>query len=299
MVVARQDFGQALFLILKGFIKKAILADYLAQYGDIVFEHPAGYSGFENLIAMYSYTLQIYCDFSGYSDMAIGLALLLGYRLPENFRSPYQSLSITEFWRRWHISLSFWLRDYIYIALGGNRKGLQRQYLFLMITMLVGGWWHGASWKFVFWGGMHGLALVLHKLWLSWKAEQAGKAWFEAIPTWLSKPLAWLLTFHFVAVLWLYFRAKDFQTASVMLWQMVSDWNLAMLPAFWAVRPLVLVMLAVGLLLHFTKAKDKMAAAVYFGGIPLWAKALVFLGLIQLSLQLRGAAVAPFIYFQF
>src|SRR3712207_5829822 len=128
---------------------------------DRIFDNPTLYSGFENLLGMYGYALQIYCDFSGYSDMAIGIALLLGFKFPMNFNAPYRSHSITDFWRRWHISLSTWIRDYIYISLGGNRKGKVRQYVNLMITMLLGGLWHGASLNFIVWGGMHGLALEI------------------------------------------------------------------------------------------------------------------------------------------
>ncbi|NBU48014.1 MAG: MBOAT family protein, partial [Flavobacteriales bacterium] len=137
---------EAIFKITVGLTKKLLIADFLAKYVDLVHAAPEGFSGFEHFVAMYSYSFQIYFDFSGYSDIAIGIALLLGYRLKENFQNPYIAQNITSFWRRWHISLSLWLRDYIYIPLGGNRKGTFNTYLFLLITMLVGGFWHGAEW---------------------------------------------------------------------------------------------------------------------------------------------------------
>ncbi|MCB9322487.1 MAG: MBOAT family protein [Lewinellaceae bacterium] len=161
----KQQLGQALLLISGGLFKKAVISDYISvNFVDRVFEAPALYSGFENLMAVYGYAIQIYCDFSGYSDMAIGLALILGFHLPENFRKPYQAHSIRNFWQRWHISLSTWLRDYLYIGLGGNRKGKWRTYGNLMITMLLGGLWHGAGWVFVVWGGLHGFALAADRL---------------------------------------------------------------------------------------------------------------------------------------
>ncbi len=165
-LVTRAMFGNGVFLILSGLFKKAVISDYISlNFVDRVFDSPSLYSGVENLLGVYGYALQIYCDFSGYSDMAIGIALLLGFTFPDNFRSPYKSASVTEFWRRWHISLSSWLRDYLYIPLGGNRKGKFRTYVNLLLTMLLGGLWHGASWNFILWGGMHGLGLVFNKLW--------------------------------------------------------------------------------------------------------------------------------------
>ena len=181
-------FKESFVRILLGLIKKLFIADYLAKYVDMVFANPGFYAGVENLLAVFAYTFQIYFDFSGYSDIAIGLALLVGYRLKENFDNPYNSTNITVFWRKWHISLSSWLRDYVYIPLGGNRKGEFNTYLFLLTTMLIGGFWHGASWKFVFWGAAHGLALGFHKLIK------------DKIPDhWLLSALGWLATFLFVS----------------------------------------------------------------------------------------------------
>lgn len=290
--LSRSNLGEGLFMILKGFIKKAIIADYVAQYSDLVFANPDGFSGVENWIAMYAYTLQIYCDFSGYSDMAIGISLLFGFRLLDNFRSPYQSLNITEFWRRWHISLSFWLRDYVYISLGGNRRGTFNRYLFLLITMLVGGFWHGANWKFVFWGAMHGAALIVHKLWL----DYVMRGWRG---NWLTKTLGWFITFHFVAFLWVYFRAESFDVATSMIYNMFADFDLAFWQAFWQARPMLIIMLLLGFSIHFVRIIDKNRAANYFASLPALGKALLFLLAVQAALQFQSADVQPFLYFQF
>src|SRR5688572_23847276 len=213
-IVTREMFGRAVFLIGCGLFKKAVISDYISiNFVDRVFDAPTLYTGLENLFAVYGYALQIYCDFSGYSDMAIGIALLLGFHFNINFDSPYQSESITEFWRRWHISLSTWLRDYLYISLGGNRRGRIRTYLNLMITMLLGGLWHGASWRFMIWGGLHGGALAFHK-WISEKIT---------IPdTTLWRCAGWLLTFHFVCFCWIFFRANDLEIAGQVLTQITS-----------------------------------------------------------------------------
>ena len=159
----KENIYGGLWLIIIGIVKKAIIADYIAQYNDLIFNDPSLYTGVQTLMGVLGYTMQIYCDFSGYSDMAIGLALIMGFHLGLNFDSPYQSRNLTEFWRRWHISLSSWLRDYVYIPLGGNRKGTVRTYVNNFLTMLIGGLWHGAAWKFVFWGAMHGVGLAIHK----------------------------------------------------------------------------------------------------------------------------------------
>lgn len=284
--------GEGLFMVVKGLFKKAVIADYMAQYADIVYSNPSGYSGFENLMAMYTYTLQIYCDFSGYSDMAIGMALIMGFQLPDNFRSPYQSLSITEFWRKWHITLSFWLRDYIYIPLGGNRKGKLNQYLFLLITMLVGGFWHGASWKFVFWGGAHGIGLAIHKKFS--ELVQNIK-----VPNVISTPLSWFLTFHFVAFLWIFFRANTFQDAFISIELIFTAMDWAYIQPFWEVRQLLVIMMLIGYAIHFMPDDWKTKSADIFTASPLLVKTAVLVIIIQLVIQFKSENVQPFIYFQF
>ena len=169
--LSRRQFGIAVFWILNGLLKKIILSDYLAvNFVDRVFNNPTMFTGFENLMALFTYSLQVYADFSGYTDIAIGVAMLMGFYLPINFNSPYKAQNPGEFWKRWHISLSTWLKDYLYIPLGGNRKGKVRTQINLMLTMLLGGLWHGASWNFVIWGGLNGVGILLYKLWrnLTW-----------------------------------------------------------------------------------------------------------------------------------
>jgi D-alanyl-lipoteichoic acid acyltransferase DltB (MBOAT superfamily) len=284
--------SEGLVLIIKGLIKKAIIADYIAQYADLVYKNPAGYSGFENLMAMYAYTLQIYCDFSGYSDMAIGIALLMGYRLKENFMNPYQALDITEFWRKWHISLSGWLRDYIYIPFGGNRRGEEKQWLFLFLTMLIGGFWHGADWKFIFWGAMHGVGLLVHKIF----SKAAKEMEFNRG---IMIPLGWLLTFHFVAFLWIFFRADSFQTATISIHRIFFHLDWAYLPYFFKANSLVVYLLVVGYATQFIPQKWKSSMMYAFHVLPFPLKALVLLVVIQIILQVQSENVQPFIYFQF
>ncbi|MBK8691878.1 MAG: MBOAT family protein [Deltaproteobacteria bacterium] len=158
-------FGDGVYILLIGFLKKTVLADRMAPWADAVFSDPSAHGTLGVWMGVLAYTGQIYCDFSGYTDIARGASLTLGLPLPENFDWPYLSTSITEFWRRWHMTLSRWLRDYLYIGLGGNRGGPLRQYRNLLLTMLLGGLWHGANWTFVAWGALHGLALCAHKLW--------------------------------------------------------------------------------------------------------------------------------------
>jgi len=199
--ITKEDIYSGLWMVMVGMFKKSIIADYISQYNDLVFANPSQYSGFENLMAVYGYTLQIYCDFSGYSDMAIGIARIMGFDLGVNFNFPYKSKNITDFWRRWHISLSSWLREYLYIPLGGNKKGKVRTYINLFLTMFLGGLWHGASWKFVFWGAWHGIGLAIHK---------STKSLLDKVPNRLpTNAISWFVTFHFVVFLWIFFRAND------------------------------------------------------------------------------------------
>ncbi len=211
--------GVAIFAA--GLFKKVIIADDLAQFVSPVFAHlDAGGSVTTSWawLATLAYSLQIYFDFSGYSDMAIGLALMFGIRLPVNFRSPYKALSIIEFWRRWHITLSRFLRDYLYIPLGGNRRGEQRRYLNLMVTMLLGGLWHGAGWNFVIWGGLHGLYLCVDHLWRAWRGLTARASKPDASTNRITMGLSWAVTFFSVVIAWVFFRAKTAGGA----WQMLS-----------------------------------------------------------------------------
>ncbi len=207
--------GSVIFLL--GLFKKTVLADSFSRYAQAGFGAPSGYelSFFEAWGAALSYTFQLYFDFSGYSDMAIGLALMIGIKLPLNFYSPYKALNIADFWRRWHMTLSRFLRDYLYIPLGGNRHGPARRLVNLMLTMLLGGLWHGAGWAFVIWGGLHGLYLVLHQ---GWRAAVERWGWAAApVPGWLTTAASWSLTFVAVVVAWVFFRASDVGSALSML----------------------------------------------------------------------------------
>ena len=204
------NFSDGAQIFLLGLVRKVVIADRLALFVDQVFKQPADYSTITLWLAIVAYAIQIYCDFCGYSDMAIGTAKILGFEIPKNFDVPYISRSITEFWRRWHISLSNWLRDYLYIPLGGNRQGKVRQYCNLMIVMLLGGLWHGASWNFVIWGGLHGGALAVHKLYSDALPKE------RKLTAWYYQLFAGIITFLFVCLTWIFFRSPDFSTSMFM-----------------------------------------------------------------------------------
>jgi D-alanyl-lipoteichoic acid acyltransferase DltB (MBOAT superfamily) len=289
--VSRADFGKAVFLICIGLFKKAIISDYISiNFVDRIFDNPLLYTGLENLIGIYGYALQIYCDFSGYTDMAIGIALLLGYKLPINFDSPYQSASITEFWRRWHISLSSWLRDYLYISLGGNRKGKIRTYFNLMITMLLGGLWHGAALKFVIWGGMHGAALAFEKFLNS----------VIKIPkTKLTRVLGIFITFHFVCLCWLFFRADNMTVVNSMLSQIAFSFHPEIFRDFVNGYPIILFLMVLGYILHFipSNIEDYFQQLVIRSSFALKVTYLVLV--IFVVIQTKSSEIQPFIYFRF
>ena len=297
LFVSREMFGTAIGLIVIGLMKKAIISDYISlNFVDRIFDEPALYSGFECLMGIYGYALQIYCDFSGYSDMAIGIALLLGFRFPKNFDAPYKAATITEFWRRWHISLSSWLRDYLYISLGGNRKGKVRTYINLIITMVLGGLWHGAAVRFVLWGALHGVALALHKMWLAivpW-AKANGK---DMNP--LSRVLGTILTFHIVCLGWLLFRAEDMQTVHLMLYQILHSFNTSIIPQFVLGYKEVLALIVIGYGMHFMPSaidgdmQRKVANASFW-----WQVALLVI-VAWCVMQIKSSVIQPFIYFQF
>ena len=295
--VTREMFGTGVFLILTGLFKKAIVSDYISlNFVDRIFDEPLLYSGFECLMGIYGYALQIYCDFSGYSDMAIGIALLLGFRFPKNFDAPYKSATITEFWRRWHISLSSWLRDYLYISLGGNRKGRMRTYVNLLLTMLLGGLWHGAAIRFVLWGALHGAALALHKMWLA--VVPGAKASGQQMHP-LSRAIGIFLTFNLVCFGWLLFRAESMQCVGLMLHQIFTNFNPAVIPQAVAGYAGVFALIGAGYLLHMLPARvDRMAQSVVMRS-PLVVQVLLAAVLIWCVMQIKSSDIQPFIYFQF
>lgn len=338
--LTKAQFGTALFWILNGLGKKMLIGDYIAvNFIDRVFADPTRFTGFENMMALYGYSLQVYADFSGYTDIAIGVALLMGFTLPTNFNSPYKAASTAEFWKRWHMSLSTWLRDYLYIPMGGNRGGslfswimlgiiglalvlltgwvwlpvvflsvfalfavLTRLFpglnnlittnLNLMITMLIGGLWHGASWMFVIWGGLNGLGLVFYKFW------KRISPWGKSI-SWFARAQAIAITFSFITFTRIWFRSDSLETANKVLAQITGDfgWNLIG-PVLWGFRSVFLVMLF-GLIIHWLPESVKQQYRTGFAALPLWAMALACIAVILTIYQTMTAEMVPFIYFQF
>lgn len=342
--ITQEDIGAGLYLILSGLFRKVVISDFIwLNFGQYVFDDPAKHSGVECLMGVYCYALVIYCDFSGYSDMALGMARWMGFHLPANFRSPYQSASITEFWRRWHISLSSWLRDYLYIPLGGNRKlkagawiiGLlilgcsgwaagyalwhdhhawplivlssillvlilpalisRKRATFAasvnqLLTMLIGGLWHGASWNFLFWGFLHGLALVLDKLRLRILPVSKHP---------LRRFLGALLTFHFVCLAWVFFVCKEFGQAQAILHQITGNFAaetfIPLLRVYWP----VMIAMGVGFILHFLPEKLEEWTKRVLGVMPPYVRVVLLIGFIYLVIQMKEAEQMLPIYLQF
>ena len=291
--LSEREFGQALFLISKGLIKKIIISDFIAtNFIDRVFDTPSLFSGFENLVAVYGYGLQIYCDFSGYTDIAIGLALLMGFRLPINFNSPYKASSISDFWKRWHISLSRWLKDYLYIPLGGNRQGKIRTTINLFITMLLGGLWHGASLRFVIWGGLHGLGLVINKMWSNlFHGRKTNGKFIRAVSV--------FITFQFVSFCWIFFRADGMDQIIVMLKQITENFSpgsyMEVIPAYSRVFGIILA----GYTIHLLPERVKESYRGLFIRFPMVLKLVVVLIIAVLLYQMNISGLQPFIYFRF
>jgi alginate O-acetyltransferase complex protein AlgI len=347
-VITEKDFSKGFYLIISGLFKKLVISDYLTlNFVNYIFDDPTRYTGLENLFAVYAYAVVIYCDFSGYSDVAIGIARWLGFTIPPNFLSPYQSKSITEFWRRWHISLSSWLRDYLYIPLGGNRNSSIGTWIFsilffigvwmaatnllglgfvgavilftslwllfmipalitqrkesvaanmnLLTTMLLGGFWHGASWKFVIWGALHGVGLAIHKIWMMITGKRleniSRRRWYNVI--------AVLLTFHFVCLGWIFFKAADFNTAVSMIHQIGYDFSFSVWHAFAGNYWPVLAMMAVAYLLHAIPDSyaDRLIEAA--GKIPLIGYIAIFFAFVILYGYFKSAEAVMPIYLQF
>ncbi|MCC6600266.1 MAG: MBOAT family protein [Crocinitomicaceae bacterium] len=353
--LSRHEFGLAIFWIMNGLTKKIILSDFIAvNLIDRVFENPDSYTGIENLLAIYGYSLQVYADFSGYTDIAIGVALLMGFHLTKNFDSPYKATNVSDFWRRWHISLSHWLRDYLYIPLGGNKTGSLATYILaglilgivillsgswkvlvivilvvlgiviacrlvrsfsvwittnlnLMITMLLGGLWHGASWNFIIWGGLNGLGLIFYKLWKRISPWEVKNTWYKR---------AWtiFLTFTFITFTRVWFRAgssnswsgmndvhdvtAEFLSATTMLHRIFFHTDIMVAPQVVMGYLKVLLVIVAGLVIHWLPASFKECYRNRFAALPLWAMVLVcFFGVVVLY-QATTTAI-PFIYFQF
>lgn len=338
--LSKKLFAFALFMILSGLIKKLAIGDYIAvNFVDRVFATPSLFSGFENLMALYAYSLQVYVDFSGYTDIAIGTALLLGFRLPQNFNSPYKAKNVGEFWKRWHISLSSWLKDYLYIPLGGNRYGsvftyisifliivfiffISANYLILillltllftiiilsfflkkikrhfttninlMITMLLGGLWHGASWQFVYWGGINGLGLIFYKYWRKISPWTNSKSL-------LNKIFAIFLTFNFITFTRIWFRSNSMEGVEQWFYQVFNNFDTNVI---WPVIKnyySVFLIIFIGYLIHFLPVKWKSYIKINFILLPLWIKLFISILIIILIYQFMVSDLLPFIYFQF
>jgi len=338
--VTKEQFSIGLFWILNGLIKKMFLADYVAvNFVDRVFANPGSFSGFESVMALFGYTLQVYADFSGYTDIAIGVALWLGFRLPTNFNSPYKATSVSDFWRRWHISLSTWLRDYLYIPMGGNRGGSFFSYFMmgiiiffvsllantwmvpigigvilivvvvisklsvkfkawvdtnvnLMLTMLWGGLWHGASWNFVVWGGLNGVGLVVYKLW------KKVSPWADR-SKWYNRAIGVTLTLVFITFTRTFFRSHSWDDAMIMLHQIGTDFKPEIIPdVLWAFKNVFGVML-LGFLIHWIPAHLKLKYRMAFVKSPIVAQLLVSVLSIFFVYQILSSDLQPFIYFDF
>jgi alginate O-acetyltransferase complex protein AlgI len=284
------DTSRAFFLIATGLFMKVVIANHLAtSIVDDVFGAPSQHSSLEVLVGVYAYAVQIYADFFGYTNIAIGVALLLGFRFPQNFDAPYSAVSIQDFWRRWHMTLSRWLRDYVYIPLGGNRGGRLFTYRNLMLTMLIGGLWHGAGWTFVAWGAIHGSALV-------------GERWWRERPGFVERPTtalrrAWhrFATFQVVCFAWIFFRADSFADA----WDLVAR----LFTAWGEPSPLVtggvLVAIVVGIGSQYLPSRVPLSLMARFSRLPVPAQAAVLSVALLVTHSMGPEGVAPFIYFQF
>ncbi|MFM2376695.1 MAG: hypothetical protein RLZZ165_1792 [Bacteroidota bacterium] len=341
--VSRREFGIAVIWVLKGLVKKLVLADFIAvNFVDRIFDNPELYTGFENLMVLYGYSIQVYADFSGYTDIAIGISLLMGFRLPINFDSPYKARSVAEFWRRWHISLSTWLRDYLYKPLGGNQGGTFLTWAFyfmlpvmalgifglgalpyvvfgslamllvflyldykypdtrlematssnLLLTMLLGGFWHGASWMFIIWAALNGISLVIYKYWKRISPWEGRKEWY-----WV----AWtvFLTFSFISFTRIWFRAPDLETANALIHNIFTNFGFQHIPAVIDNYFRVFYVMYLGLVVHWMPGwmKDR----VYDGFIRLHLafKAAITVAIVFLVYQAISSDLQPFIYFQF
>ncbi len=285
-----EDGGKALFRIGMGLMKKFLIADYLAEnLVNRVFDTPGLYTGMETLIGVYGYALQLYYDFSGYTDIAIGSAMLLGLKLPENFNRPYQSQNIAEFWRRWHISLSNWLRDYLYFSLPGLRSRWKVfTYTNLVVTMVLGGLWHGPSWTFVIWGTLHGVALAVQH---GWRAARGNP---KPSGEWLPRIVSTFITAHFVIFAWIFFRATSVENSLEVLARIGS-----LTVSFDNISAGLAVVLAIAALAHFAPKKWYEFSLERYAAAPFYAQAVV-LALLVLAIEyVAVTGAAPFLYTQF
>jgi len=280
-------------IFLGGALQKVLIADNLSQFVDMIYQQPQIYSAITLWIAVFAYAIQIFCDFSGYSLMAIGLSRILGFQLPKNFNMPYNAKSITEFWHRWHMSLSLWLRDYLYISMGGNRKGVIRTQLNMFMTMLLGGLWHGASWNFIIWGALHGIALGLNRFWVLFLSKRmqviVGVKFYNVC--------AWLITILFVSLLWIPFRSPDIQTS----YHIIMRLFLATDGIDW-LHTQTLIILSVVLIwhsLHSLRYKLLFDFPMEAAQLNTYQAIFMIMSALYLLVLFFPSNTSPFIYFQF
>ncbi|MCX6249104.1 MAG: MBOAT family protein [Bacteroidetes bacterium] len=304
--LTREEYGLALFLILSGLVKKIVFADYLSvNFVARVFDNPNLFTGFESLLAVYGYTLQIYFDFSGYTDLAIGIALLLGFRLPPNFDSPYKARNISDFWKRWHMSLTTWFRDYLFLPLAYYLSGkmakpryfrIKTELLIymagIMFTFLLCGLWHGAALNFIIWGGLHGMALAIHKLFYP---KMRDKKKMHPFRLFASR----FFTFNFIAFTWIIFRMASADEFFILVKKIVFQFHFGLageiIASYWKEVALLLA----GYLLIWSPVKIKETIRRYFVGLPDYGKAFILIGVIFLIYQFKVSGIQQFIYFQF
>lgn len=289
--VSERLLYMGLWLVILGIIKKAIIADYIAQYNDWIFSAPDAYSGYECLMGIIGFSMQIYLDFSGYSDISIGIAAMLGIRLCNNFSFPYRSRNLTEFWHRWHISLSTWFRDYLYIPLGGNRHGILCTCISLIVTMLAAGIWHGSSLMFLFWGALHGIGLAIHKL-------------FQPIlrdirDNWLTTSISRIMTLCFIMLCWVFFRSSNLNTSLQLFTAIFTRMDLSYAMPFFEARTTWCILLAASVLSLLVGERLYNHAMAKFIHWPWIMKLLAFLLVIQIVIELHSSDIQPFLYFRF
>ena len=289
----RIDYSRAAVLIIQGLFKKVVISSYIASaIVDPVFSSPSSHSGLDALIGVWGYAVQIYCDFSGYTDIAIGLAMLLGIRFPVNFDAPYSAANLQDFWRRWHITLSRWLRDYLYIPLGGNRGSQSEVARNIMLTMILGGLWHGAAWTFLVWGLLHGVGQVVAHL---RRERRAAQGLLPIVPSRLRHIGQVVFTFQFVCLAWIFFRATSFTNAFAVLGRIVTGWGMGSN----LVTPMVLLTILAVLLVQQMPTRFGERLAALWSNLHLAVQALTLAIVLLIITTLGPTGVAPFIYYRF
>lgn len=299
--INKDDISFGFALICKGLIKKGILAYYVSQYCDLIYGAPSNFSGLENIIAMISYSLEIYLDFSGYSDLAIGISRLMGFKIKQNFESPYKAKNIIEFWKRWHISLSTWLRDYLFLPLNyfylryasKKKYSLLISYIFATaITMIIAGLWHGTSNKYIIWGALHGFGLVINRLYLFFVSKKIQKIVIIRI-------FGRIITILFILITWVLFRASNIDESIDSLSSMVFNFDYNYLIPFFNARSLFVFIFILSFVLVFLPDIIKGKIFKIFSFLPIWCKAVIFILILQVIIQIQTESVQPFIYYQF